>query len=783
MPEQTCAAQYGWVFATKFNPSRWASVSPVVALAIGFGSLGLFSSVARGQAPVVNQPLVPDTIAPGGPQLNLTVNGTGFVAGSVVNWNGGALTTQFVSSSQLTATVPAEEIATAGTASITVVNPASGGGTSNVAFFTVATPPASLLFGPAYSLTSNSPTSVAAGDFNGNGKLDLAVASFSNRTVSILHGNGDGTFQSAVVYGVGFITGPPVTATGPTLLVIGDLNGNGKIDLATYVPPARDVAASIWALLDDQTVVTGLPPSAFELGGAQPMAAYGGSLAVGGFEFGFGFGPSGNTVSICSVQGTTFPYFLCGSPSTVAIDLGYFVAGDFNDDGFLDLAVANPSENTVSILLGDSAGNFTLGSITATGLNPSSIGVGDFNGDGKLDLAVVNSGSSTVSILLGDGAGSFTLASSPTTGLDPVSLALGDFNSDGNLDLAVVNNQSNTVSVLVGDGTGNFALAASHATGLNPVSVAVGDFNSDGRLDLAVGNSGDNTVSILLQGTGPAVTLSATALSLGAQDVGTASAAHTLMLTNSGDTMLGISGVTISPASFSETNTCGPTLAPGASCTIAVTFSPSAAGTVSGTLSIADTALGSPHNVALSGVGQDFTIGSYDLTRTVSAGLTAEYNLLVRPLGGFNQAVALTCSGAPQQASCSVTPTSTTLDGRNAAAAVLRVTTTAPASVLPTGDRPLSAPSGWVLALLGSILLLTLLASAVRNRLTFDFARRLRLLTPLAAAALIVLLWIACGGGGPPPVTGGTPSGEYRITVTATSAHLSHAVTVQMTVR
>ena len=119
--------------------------------------------------------------------------------------------------------------------------------------------------------------------------------------------------------------------------------------------------------------------------------------------------------------------------------------------------------------------------------------MGDFNGDGKLDLAVVNNGSSTVSILLGDGTGNFTLASSPATGSSPVSVAVGDFNGDGKLDLAVANEGSNTVSILLGDGTGNFTLAASPATGLAPVSVAVGDFNGDGRLDLAVGNSGEHS--------------------------------------------------------------------------------------------------------------------------------------------------------------------------------------------------------------------------------------------------------------------------------------------------
>src|SRR5204863_10183419 len=81
--------------------------------------------------PLINQPLVPDAIAPGGAGFTLTVNGTGFVSGSVVNWNGSARTTTFVSSTQLTASILPSDIAIASTASVTVVNPTPGGGRSN----------------------------------------------------------------------------------------------------------------------------------------------------------------------------------------------------------------------------------------------------------------------------------------------------------------------------------------------------------------------------------------------------------------------------------------------------------------------------------------------------------------------------------------------------------------------------------------------------------------------------------------------------------------------------
>jgi len=103
--------------------------------------------------PFVNQPLVPSAIAPAGPSFTLTVNGTGFVSGSVVNWNGTPLSTTFVSDSQLTATVPASNIATPSTSSITVSSPSPGGGTSNVLFLAVAAPETSVQFAAVNSNT------------------------------------------------------------------------------------------------------------------------------------------------------------------------------------------------------------------------------------------------------------------------------------------------------------------------------------------------------------------------------------------------------------------------------------------------------------------------------------------------------------------------------------------------------------------------------------------------------------------------------------------------------
>ncbi|MCX6122023.1 MAG: FG-GAP-like repeat-containing protein [Ignavibacteriales bacterium] len=174
------------------------------------------------------------------------------------------------------------------------------------------------------------------------------------------------------------------------------------------------------------------------------------------------------------------------------------VAGDFDRDGDIDLAVANNTSNTVSILLNNGSGTFIQSSTPAVGYTPNSITAGDFDGDGDLDLAVVNNVSGTISILLNNGSGIFTKSSTVSVGSDPKSVTAGDFDGDGDIDLAVANYSSNSVSILLNNGSGIFTQTSTPAVGNNPQSVTAGDFDGDGDIDLAVANSNSNTVSILL---------------------------------------------------------------------------------------------------------------------------------------------------------------------------------------------------------------------------------------------------------------------------------------------
>ena len=180
------------------------------------------------------------------------------------------------------------------------------------------------------------------------------------------------------------------------------------------------------------------------------------------------------------------------------------MTGDFNGDGNLDFAVANETDNTINVWLGNGSGTtFTAapGSpfTTGTGTAPAAIAAADFNGDGHLDLAVAESNKKRVDIFKGNGDGSFTLqAGSLATGTTPVSIVAGDFNSDGHLDLAVTNSGQKTASLMLGNGDLTFQAQTTANVGTTPVAITSADFNGDGTADLAVANSGSNSVSILL---------------------------------------------------------------------------------------------------------------------------------------------------------------------------------------------------------------------------------------------------------------------------------------------
>ena len=603
-----------------FAPAASGSRSAVLTIADNvLGSPQAVGLAGTGAIPVpfVNQPLVPTSATPGGPGFTLTVNGTGFASGATVIWNGVGLATTFVSGEKLTATVPAANIASAGKASISV---GYSGSTlsSNVVLFLVTPPATNVAFANASGspITVGSfPRAIAVGDFTGDGKLDLAVANAGSNSLTILLGNGNGTFTP--------VASSPNTGGVSDSIAVGDFNGDGKLDLAVLNAGEENV-----------TILLGNGDGTFTPASSSPStgpAPY--SIVMGDFngegilDFALANAGSNNlTILLGNGDGTFTP---AASPTTGTDPLAVAV-GDFNGDGKLDLAVANGDSDTVTILLGNGDGTFTPAAASpATGVLPMAIVAGDFNGDGKLDLAVAND-SSTLTILLGNGDGTFTpAAASPATGVWPIAIAVGDFDGDGKLDLAVVNVNNNNLTILLGNGDGTFTPAAtSPSTGTGPMAVAVGDFNGDGRLDLATANYETNNVSVLLQSPPvPVAGVSATSLTFSNQGLGTNSATQPVTLSNTGDTALTIASITTS-GDFSQTNTCGSSVTAGANCTISVAFAPTATGTRSGTLTITDNsnlAAGSTQTASLKGTGIDPVPGISSLSpASATAGAAAQ---------------------------------------------------------------------------------------------------------------------------------------------------------------
>ena len=567
--------------------------------------LFVFTSVpsllfGQSAVPLINQPLVPDAVAPGGAGFVLIVNGTGFADTATVNWNGNALVTTYVSSSLLEASVPAANIAAPGTASITVVNPPLGGGTSNTVFLPVRTAVPTSTFANAPSTPVGvvvCPERFAVGDFDHNGTVDLAVSNYCSNSVTILMGNGDGSFASPQTVPAGIR---------PYSIAVGDFNEDGFQDLAVGNTGG-----------DNLTILLGDGSGNFTASASSPSTGtYPQSVATGDFN------GDGNLDLAVANEGSNTLTILLGngdgtftaSPSSPGTGTApYDIAvGDFDSDGNLDLAVANYQSSTLTILLGNGNGTFSAGTSPATAGEPTSVVAADLNGDGILDLAVLSYVDTDLTTLIGDGQGGFTASgTSAATLTSPYSLAVGDFNGDGNLDFAVGYNYPYTnATILLGDGAGGVTGAAiSPATGTTPFAVAIADFNGDGRLDLATANYGGNTISILLQQPpAPLADLSSTSLTFPAQVINTTSSAKPVVITNSGSAAMTITNIQTT-GDFSQTNDCGggnlpAIVAVGEYCTVNVTFTPTTAGSAFGTLTFTDdSSSGTTQLVSLSGTG------------------------------------------------------------------------------------------------------------------------------------------------------------------------------------
>lgn len=326
------------------------------------------------------------------------------------------------------------------------------------------------------------PSALTGGDFNGDGKEDLAVANQDSNTISILLGIGDGKFSPSGTINVG---------SSPSDIIAADFNKDNQLDLAV----ANAGSNNLTILIGDGK--GGFQPRSQPAVGSNPMALAANDLNKDGNLDLVVANSGGNNLSILLGNGDgTFKEAV--TTAAVGEAPEGLALGDLNGDGKADLTVSCLNSNEVAILLGNGAGGFTTGP-KLTGLNrPRRLAIGDFNGDGKLDLAVAESEANAVTLFCGKGNGSMNLCGKAQTGASPRALVAADFNNDKKLDLAVTNYSSNNLSILLGKGDGSFEEQRLVNVGEKPSALIAGKFNADGNVDLAVANAGVNNVMVLL---------------------------------------------------------------------------------------------------------------------------------------------------------------------------------------------------------------------------------------------------------------------------------------------
>ena len=388
-------------------------------------------------------------------------------------------------------------------------------------------------FAEPVSYAAATPTILEAGDFNGDARVDLAVL-LRSRIVVVHENDGEGNFDVT--------TTTAALPALPTSLAAGDFDLNGSVDisLATITPSAIRVlwngtGASLSVVRETHSV-SGSPHSGTlaDVNGDGWLDIVGCSTHRGAFHVLLNDGSGGFEQLPKYTFGNEHPQSVAAgdvdedgdidlvTPDNLSHDLWIhlnqgagtfepprlFPAGvgainvklaDFNSDGHLDAATADQTDNTVSVYFGVGDGDFLPRAIYRVRRSPKAVVAGDLDGDGDVDIAVANSAETFVSVLTNQGDGTFGDTPTDLPLVDvPNDITAGDINDDGALDLVTANTGGSSVSVIVNQGDGTFRDAEDFAVGTGPYSAIIVDFNSDGRMDVATGNESRSNVSVLL---------------------------------------------------------------------------------------------------------------------------------------------------------------------------------------------------------------------------------------------------------------------------------------------
>ncbi|CAF5046448.1 unnamed protein product, partial [Rotaria sp. Silwood1] len=315
----------------------------------------------------------------------------------------------------------------------------------------------------------------------------IAVANFGTNNIVIFHGFGNGSFESQIQLSTG--------SSRPIAIIAADFNNDSLLDIATANHGTHSVSIFYGYAHGNFS-----PPITYTTGyDSLPSSLVAGDfnndnhldLAIANYginSVGILFGNSNKTFE----KQITFSTGLGSHPYSIAL-------GHFNADEFVDIAIANSGTHEIRVLLNNgnrtfaNQANYTVGSAS-----PYAIGVEDFNQDNRLDIVITNNGIENIGVLLGHGNGNFENPIMYSTGSSSsISVAIGDLNKEHRLDIVVVNNDTGAIDILFGRYEG-FQNQTRYSAGSSPQYVVVGDFNNDTRLDIVVANGDSNDVSVLL---------------------------------------------------------------------------------------------------------------------------------------------------------------------------------------------------------------------------------------------------------------------------------------------